>query len=519
MRITFQSDRDSPPNAPDTNFEIYSLNGANGSGQTRLTTSADNASTPVDESFDVDPARSQDGSRLVFASTRDGNFEIYSASADGSSPTRLTNNTEANDIEPAVQTQAQATAQGSLQFSAANYTVSEGTNSIDITVTRTGDATAASEVDIIGTSGTASDRSDFSIVLSTLSFAGGETSRTVTVLITDDAFLEGDETINLTLSGATNATLGTPRSAVITITDNDTAEVTTNPIDTRDFFVRQQYRDFLNRDPDAPGFAFWNGEYDRRVNACNSITNTTERGRCVIRARASISLAFFLSVEFQQTGYLVYRAYDVAFARLGTPRPARGQPVSQVALTFRDEYLFDTQTIARGIVANNAIDQTRLEANTLEFFRRFVQRPGFVARYAVSQTGNEFINALLASADVVVTDAVRAELLTLFSTGGVEGRALALRRVADLDVVFQREFNRAFVIQEYFGYLRRDPDIAGYNFWLNKLDGVSTSAMINRQNVPSDPEAIGRILRAEMIEAFIISLEYQQRFGQPTTQP
>ncbi len=119
--------------------------------------------------------------------------------------------------------------------------------------------------------------------------------------------------------------------------------------------------------------------------------------------------------------------------------------MARVALTL-DEYLFDTQAIARGIVVGNAIDRSVLEANALEFFRRFV-------------------------------------------------------------------------LLQYFGYLRRDPDLGGYNFWLNKLDAASTSTPINSANVSNDPEALGRASRAQMIESFIRSCEYQRRFGVPTTSP
>lgn len=206
MRITFQSDRDSPPNAPETNFEIYSLDGTDGSGQTRLTSNVDDPATEVNESFDIDPARSSDGARIAFASTRDGDFEIYSIAADGSGLTKLTDNDEANDIEPAVQPEAAAATQGSLQFNAANYNVAEGAGSVTVMVTRTGSASGAAQVDFATVNGTASERSDFITALGTLTFAAGVTSQTFTVLIIDDRFAEFDETIKLTLSSPTGAT-------------------------------------------------------------------------------------------------------------------------------------------------------------------------------------------------------------------------------------------------------------------------------------------------------------------------
>jgi hypothetical protein len=83
-------------------------------------------------------------------------------------------------------------------------------------------------------------------------------------------------------------------------------------------------------------------------------------------------------------------------------------------------------------------------------------------------------------------------------------RAGVLRKIADNAILQQREFNRAFVLMEYFGYMRRNPDAApeqnlnfdGYNFWLNKLNQFN-----------------GDFIKAEMIRAFINSSEYRQRFG------
>ena len=80
-------------------------------------------------------------------------------------------------------------------------------------------------------------------------------------------------------------------------------------------------------------------------------------------------------------------------------------------------------------------------------------------------------------------------------------RAQVLRSVAENAQLAGLEFNRAFVLMEYFGYLRRDPnagpdgDFAGYNFWLSKLDRFD-----------------GNFERAEMVRAFLVSTEYRGRF-------
>ena len=79
-----------------------------------------------------------------------------------------------------------------------------------------------------------------------------------------------------------------------------------------------------------------------------------------------------------------------------------------------------------------------------------------------------------------------------------ETRATVLRKVAENATFSQREFNRGFVLMEYFGYLRRNPDEPGFQFWLNKLNAFN-----------------GDYRAAEMVKAFISSLEYRGRFGPP----
>ena len=116
---------------------------------------------------------------------------------------------------------------GTLQFSTAAYSVAEnvaGGNAI-ITVTRTGGSAGAVGVSFATSNGTATAGSDYTAVSQTVSFAAGDTAdKTVSVPITDDTSFELDETVTLTLSAPTGgATLGSPSTAVLTITDNDPA--------------------------------------------------------------------------------------------------------------------------------------------------------------------------------------------------------------------------------------------------------------------------------------------------------
>ncbi|HEX2950806.1 MAG TPA: carbohydrate-binding protein [Armatimonadota bacterium] len=111
---------------------------------------------------------------------------------------------------------------GALQFSAAAYSVNENGSSVSITVSRVNGSEGSVTVNYATTNGTATAGADYSTTNGTLTFAAGVTSQTFSVPIIDDQSVEGNETVNLTLSNPTGgATLGSPVSAVLTIADND----------------------------------------------------------------------------------------------------------------------------------------------------------------------------------------------------------------------------------------------------------------------------------------------------------
>jgi uncharacterized repeat protein (TIGR01451 family) len=493
----------------------------------------------------------------------------------------------------------------SLQFSAANYMVSESAGRATVTVTRLGDTSmpasvnyatsdnVGNRIDCNAVHGDASSRCDYTTTIGSLNFAAGETFKTIVVPITDDAYADGDETFSINLTNATGATLGSPNIATIKITDNETVNGA-NPIAATDFFVHQHYIDFLNREPDPSGYQFWINE----INSCGA------DAQCREVKRINVSAAFFQSIEFNETGLLAYFTNRAAFGNLPPPS-------APVPLTY-PQFIKDSQALQKNYVFGAPGADAQLEANKQAYFDEFVTRPQFVARYGnlsnlqyvnllfstagIAQTSAELYLAKLTGAQVVPgtgspatglivmrsainngrsfkvslsfsglssaetsahlhgpvaatangpiiatlpmgqfanspitlstaeANALANGLLyvdvhtTNFPNGeiraqlpftrfvhdvivnaldnGLITRAQALRLVAESEFLKQHEFNSAFVALEYFGYLRRDPDAPGYNFWLTKLNQFN-----------------GNYIAAEMVKAFISSDEYRGRFG------
>jgi hypothetical protein len=360
-----------------------------------------------------------------------------------------------------------------------------------LNVTRVGDTTVAASVNYSTSDGTAVEVSDYNLTLGTLQFAAGETQKSIPVLVTNDSFVEPAETFLVTLSSPKGGALGTTSIATVTL-DSDDATPGPNPVGdgfNAEFFVRQHYHDFLNREPDAPGLAFWTGE----ITQCEALPETERQG-CREVKRVNVSAAFFLSIEFQETGYFVYRLHQVAYD-------------TREALRWRT-FLADTQEIGRGVEVGIGDWKAKLEANKKAFVDRFVTSPAFAAYQPL--TNSEYVDQLLfhtfdplnPGAGPALTEAERAALIADLNQSR-KTRADVLRAVAENAEFSRRQSNNAFVLMQYYGYLRRNPNdppdsnFDGYNFWLGKLR-----------------EFGGNYVNAEMVKAFITSDEYRQRFGQ-----
>jgi hypothetical protein len=347
-----------------------------------------------------------------------------------------------------------------VQFSAATYTANESDNFTQVTITRTGDTSTAATVDYQATSGTASDQRNYITAIGTLSFAAGDTSKTFTVLLTNNQYVEGPVTLNLMLSNPTgNASLGTPSTAQLTINDNSTSQPSTNRIDEAQYFVREQYHDFLNREPDAGGFDYWTTQ----------ITNCGTDQSCINRKRIDVSAAFFISEEFQQTGYYVYRVFKASFGR---------QPTYLEYINGLSQVWAGTDMAAR---------QSQYAAASVN--------PAYA-----SLSNADYVDQLYRNAGVVPDAAERNALVNgLNAQPATETRGSVLQKIANNQTFQTKEYNAAFVLAEYFGYLRRDPDAGSYQFWLDVIN--------NR--VPNNYRS--------MVCAFITSKEYQDRFSPVTT--
>jgi hypothetical protein len=271
-----------------------------------------------------------------------------------------------------------------------------------------------------------------------------------------------------------------------------------NPIDISRTFVCQHYHDFLYREGDLPGQDFWT----------NNIENCGANAQCRQVRRVDTSTSFFLSIEFKETGFFVIRAQKAAFG-------------SDKTVPRYNVFLRDQRQIGEGVIVGQGNWQAQLATNKTNYLTDFVTRPEFTSKpaFAPGVSAATYVDALFANSGVTPTTAERNAAIAAYGSGDTAGRAAALRSVIESGSVFNAAFNPAFVLMEYFGYLRRNPDdapdgnFAGYDFWLAKLNQFSLPG----EDMRDDTQAFNRAQRAEMVRAFIESIEYRQRFfGAPS---
>lgn len=387
----------------------------------------------------------------------------------------------------------------SVQLSTSQFTVNEDDGAATITVARSGNISTQASVDYMTIDGQATQKGDYMVGNGTLTFAAGETSKTFSVLVVNDTYQEGAESFSISLTNPVGTVIGATNISAITINANDSSPAPVHPLDNPDarFFVRQHYLDFLNREPDTDGLNYWAGQ----------ITTCGSDQACITNTKVNVSAAFFLSIEFQETGYLVYRTYKTAFGDAAGSAIINGvsTPISVPVVRF-GEFLIDTAQIAAGVQVGIGNWIQQLENNKQTYMLAFVQRSRFTTAYPISLTPTDFVNQLFVRAGVAPSAQERQaavdEFGTATNTADAAARARALRRIAENSTLKIIENNRAFVLIQYFGYLRRNPndapdsDHSGWKFWLDKLEVHN-----------------GNYINAQMVLAFLSSFEYRDRFG------
>lgn len=358
-----------------------------------------------------------------------------------------------------------------LQLNQLSYNVAEGKGSLELLVNRSGNASLPVAVNYSTSdaanflqncnvmNGAATSRCDYVGVLGTLHFAANETSKTISIPIVDDTYLEGPENFSISLSNPTGgAVIGTNQTALIQIADNDNAGQST-PIDSTEFFVRQHYIDFLGREPDPASIGWVN-----QINQCVPLQPSCDR--------LSVSQGIYNSPEFKDRGYFIYKFYAVAFGR----KPSY------------DEFVTDRARVS-GFQSDAELEQSKQD-----FIAAFMSRPEFAGYNGL--TNDQYVLTLFnisGVSQVTVGGVVRdlSAMQQLMNQGRT--RAQVLRDFVESPEVTARFLVESTIVMHYFGYLRRDPD-AAYQDWINIFNQTGDS-----RNVTN---------------GFVNSPEYRSRFGQ-----
>jgi hypothetical protein len=398
--------------------------------------------------------------------------------------------------------------QNNYSFSESTINTAQGYGLLSVDVTRgdpgagaatvqysTEDGAGGNDCNVVN--GNASQRCDYATAAGTLRFAIGEATKTIQIPIVADGYVEGNETFTLKLQNPTGANMGVNSQATLTIQDSGVATTAAqNPYINNSFFVRQLYLDILGREPDTDGFGTWTGV----LNTCGPEKGFLGAPRAC--DRAFVSHGFVASPEFTDRGYRIHRMYEVGLKRL--PRYS--------------EFVPDTAA------TSGASGSPELEQNIVQYADNFVTKPEFVANYgSVSTTAQaaQYIALLEQNAGVTLPATTttlpgqppqynRQDLINKRASGQFS-LGQTLRAFVEQKAVYDRYFERGFVTIQYFGFLRRDPDLndptlSGWTEWVF----VFTNGGATRGRPDIGPRDI-----QHLIFGFIYSEEYRKRFGQP----
>jgi CubicO group peptidase (beta-lactamase class C family) len=259
------------------------------------------------------------------------------------------------------------------------------------------------------------------------------------------------------LGGAGNVTGSPFANLFLGMLQDPTAFVAANPIDQTPFFVRQHYIDFLGREPDAAGYQGWQDI----LNNCG----VTFAQPC---DRIEVSSAFFRSEEFQTRAYFIYRFYS-AVGRI---------PLYE---TFMPDFA----------KVSGFLSAQQLEDNKAAFASEFMTRTDFQSKYGALTDPTSYVDALLQTVGLPAHQQRDSWIASL--TNNSLTRAQVLRSVVESGEVYSKYYTEAFVIMQYFGYLRRSADIS-YLDWIQTMNSNGGDYRV-------------------MINGFMNSAEYRHRFG------
>jgi hypothetical protein len=426
------------------------------------------------------PVLSSDGSAPIIDAATDADGNVSLTAAFTLSNTSTPKVTQLNNVVFAVVNDPAL-----VQFSAQSHTVAENAGAAAINVTRMGDTSVTSTINYRtiddpaavrcdARGAVAYARCDYATTVDTLTFAPGETTKTITVPLIDDAHVEDPETFSVVLGNPAGGLVGATHTVVVTLQDNDAAGQP-NPILSTPFFVRMHYLDFLSREPDANGFNAW-------ANVLNNCPDVNNNPDC---DRITVSSSFFRSPEFQLKGLYVYLFYKAALNRRPTYEEVISDMRSVTGQTPEEVYW------KRAAFANSF--GARQELNNLYGApgnQSFVD--ALLSRYSLQQITTEDPADPDGVTQVTLT---RQQLADGLASGSLT-RAKVLRALIQSNEVEAAEYNGAFVAMQYYGYLRRAPEEDGYQAWLRYLNANPTDFRT-------------------MVNGFLNSPEYRLRFGRP----
>ncbi|MBA2734739.1 MAG: DUF4214 domain-containing protein [Acidobacteria bacterium] len=292
--------------------------------------------------------------------------------------------------------------------------------------------------------------------MGTLRFALGESTKNISIQVVNDVYMEGgSEVFSIALSNAVGAELGSPNTATITINDADNG-TESNPIESDAFFIRQLYIDFLGREPEPGAVNNWLAI----LNHCSTPTDCD---------RNAVAMGFVRSAEFRDRGYFVYRFFSASLGRI----------------TTYGEFIPDMAKVS------GFLSDSDLEVNKEAYTGEFMNRQEFKSLYdSTLNNPTAFLDKLLATAGLA-NHPRRAEWIAGL-TNNTLTRNQVLRQFVESAEVMTKYYDEAFIVMNYFGFLRRNPD-AAYLTWIEIFNRTKDDKVI--------------------INGFLGSAEYRFRFG------